>query len=290
MNIKNIDLFSISDVDQATLEQIAARAVELGQYWENRAMPQALAGARIGIIEELPGWRNPTALALGVAQMGGTAVKVTARLEGAETVEDLAGYMDNWFDLLAVRTPNLSRLRGFADALKAPVMNLRTNDNHPCEILGDLTYVLAKRGSWDGLRVAMVGPAGNIARSWFEAAEVLPIEVVQVAPTELSFPASDCGNRSRTTAELDLIKDADLIVTDCWPEDLDDETRTALAAFRIDADLLEQCRDDVLFVPCPPVTRGNEVSSCAMRHPKCHATAAKAFLMHIQNAFVEGSL
>lgn len=290
MNIKNIDLLSISDVDQATLEQIAARAVELGQYWENRDMPQALVGARIGIIEELPGWRNPTALALGVAQMGGTAVKVTARLEGAETVEDLAGYMDNWFDLLAVRTPNLSRLRGFADALKAPVMNLRTNDNHPCEILGDLAFVLAKRGSWDGLRVAMVGPVGNIARSWFEAAEVLPIEVVQVAPTELLFPASDCKNRSSTTVDPKMIKDADLIVTDCWPAGLDDEARAGLAAFRIDADLLEQCRDDVLFVPCPPVTRGNEVSSCAMRHPKCQATAAKAFLMHIQNAFVESSL
>ena len=46
--------------------------------------------------------------------MGAIAVRVTAKLESAETVEDLAGYMDNWFDLLAVRTPKLSRLNAFA--------------------------------------------------------------------------------------------------------------------------------------------------------------------------------
>ena len=46
--------------------------------------------------------------------MGAIAVRVTAKLEGAETVEDLAGYMDNWFDLLAVRAPKLSRLNAFA--------------------------------------------------------------------------------------------------------------------------------------------------------------------------------
>lgn len=233
---------------------------------------------------------HPTALALGVAQMGAIAVRVTAKLEGAETVEDLAGYMDNWFDLLAVRTPKLSRLNAFADALAAPIMNLRTNDNHPFEILGDLAFVLAERGSWDGLSVVIVGPAGNIARSWFEAAEVLPIEVVQVAPMELLFPASECGNPSSTAVNPHMIKDADLFITDCWPADLDGDAKTALAAFRIDAGLLDQCRGDILFVPCPPVTRGNEVSSCAMRHPKCHGTAAKASLTHIQNAFVESSL
>ena len=288
--MKQIDLLSISDFDLLFLEQLAARAIELGTCWKNRSMPQTLQGARIGSIEELPGWRNPTALALGVASMGGTNVKIAAKLEGAETVEDLAGYMDNWFDLLAVRTPRLSRLRTFADALDAPVMNLRTNDNHPCEILGDLTFVLSERGSWDGLRVAIVGPAGNIARSWFEAAEVLPIDVVQVAPQYLQFSADTLGARQSVADDPRLIEDADLIVTDCWPSDLSREENAALSTFRIDADLLDRCRPRVLFVPCPPVTRGEEVSSDAMCHPRCFAKPAKAFLMHLQNAFVENVL
>ncbi|WIY27187.1 hypothetical protein [Parasedimentitalea psychrophila] len=288
--MKQIDLLSLSDLDQPIVEQLAVRAIELGACWISRNMPQTLSGARVGSIAELPGWRNPTALALGVAAMGGINVNVTAKLEGAETIEDLAGYMDNWFDLMAIRTPSLPRLRAFADALDAPVMNLRTNDNHPCEVLGDLAFVLSQRGSWDGLRVAVVGPAGNIARSWFEAAETLSIEVVQVAPPSLLFSAADCGARRRTADDPRVIEDADLIVTDCWPSAPSREERDALPSFRITAVLLDRCRPDVFFIPCPPVTRGEEVAADAMRHQRCLATSAKAFLMHAQNAFVESVL
>ncbi len=285
--MKQFDLLSLSDLHQPVVEQLAARAIELEKCWNLRTMPQTLRGARVGSITELPGWRNPTALALGVTAMGGTNVSVAAMLEGSETIEDLAGYMDNWFDLLAVRTPSLSSLRAFADALNAPVMNLRTNDNHPCEVLGDLSFVLSKRGSWDDLRVAMVGPAGNIARSWFEAAETLSIEVVQVAPQNLLFSDAECGTRQSATDDPRVIEDADLIVTDCWPSSQSPEERDALASFRINAALLDRCRPDVFFIPCPPVTRGEEVTADAMRHPRCLATSAKAFLLHAQNAFVE---
>ncbi len=250
-------------------------------------MPQSLSGRRVGSIAELPGWRNPTALALGVAAMGGNCVNVTAKLEGSEPLEDLAGYLNNWFDLMAIRTPSLSRLRTFADSFDAPVMNLRTNDNHPCEILGDLSFVLAERGSWHDLRVAMVGPTGNIAKSWFEAADVLPIDVVQVAPPDLLFSAELCGARQSVTSDLRAIEDADLIITDCWPSEPSRGLKDLLASYRIDTALLERCRPDVLFIPCPPVTRGEEVTADAMRHPLCRATSAKAYLLHAQNAFVE---
>ena len=285
--MRQIDLLSISDHDRSFLEQLSLRAIKLAESWQSRTMPQTLAGARIGSIAELPGWRNPTALALGIQAMGGTCVTIDATLEGAETVRDLAGYIDNWFDLLAVRTPRLSRLQAFADALDAPVMNLRTNDNHPCEILGDLSYVLSQRGSWDGLRVAMVGPAGNIARSWFEAAEVLPIEVKQVAPPHLWVSQSEYGQPSGATDDLNAIEDAELIITDCWPPQHDIKEQDTLSEFRIDAALLNRCRPDVLFLPCPPVTRGEEVSADAMLHPRSLSKPAKAYLMHIQNAYLE---
>ncbi|ASJ73180.1 ornithine carbamoyltransferase [Granulosicoccus antarcticus] len=285
--MKQIDLLSISDLDLPTVEQLAVRAIELSEHWDNRTMPQTLTGTRIGLIAELPGWRNPTALALGVATMGGTCVTVTAKLQGAESVEDLAGYMDNWFDLLAVRTPQLSQLREFSGSLVAPVMNLRTHDNHPCEVLGDLGYVLSVRGSWDELKVAMVGPAGNIARSWVEAAAVLPIEVVQVAPPHLALSKDEFGSRSSTTNDLRVIEEADIVVTDCWPNNASNEEKEILGSLRIDSITLDRCRADVMFIPCPPVTRGEEVSIGAMKHEKCLATPAKAFLMHTQNAFVE---
>jgi len=248
-------------------------------------MPQGLHGQRVGLIAELPGWRNPTALSLGIATMGGTCVSVAARLDGAETVEDLASYMDNWFDLIAVRTPRLSQLQSFAEALKAPAMNLRTNDNHPCEVLGDLAFVMSIRASLEGLRVAVVGPAGNIATSWFEASRKMDMEIVQVTPKGFQTNAQK-RNFCEVTDDLSAIEDADLIVTDCWPPDLDESAAEAFRACQIDAHHLDRCKEGSLFVPCPPVTRGKEVSVAAMQHRNYASITAKDFLMHAQNAYL----
>ncbi|MBV6631734.1 MAG: ornithine carbamoyltransferase [Alphaproteobacteria bacterium] len=284
------DLLSLNDLTTDDCQALIARAVVLGDLWQARELPQSLQGRRIGLIAELPGWRNPTALSLGAAELGASCVNVTAGLEGAEAIADLAGYLDNWFDAIAIRTPSLDRLRSFAAAAEASVLNLRTNHNHPFETLGDLSFVHAKRGSIEGLRVAVVAAAGNIARSWLDAAEVLPIHVTQICPTEFAFTANELPSGVMTTDQKGVLAAADVIVTDCWPADIDPDQAEQFAKLRITADILDGCKQDVLFIPCPPVTRGQEVSADAMDHPCCVATQAKAFLMHAQNAFLEHAL
>ena len=74
-------------------------------------IPQSLAGVRIALIVDDTGWRNTTAFELGVKSMGGTCVPVPVSLDGAEAIEDLARYLDNWFDMIVVRTRELARLR-----------------------------------------------------------------------------------------------------------------------------------------------------------------------------------
>lgn len=285
--MKQIDFLELTDLTPSAIEDVAERALVLEEKWNGRNMPQSLSGSRIGLIEALPGWRNPTALHLGVSALGGICTPVSVRLEGAEEVEDLAGYLDNWFDLLGIRAPSLDLLKRLANALEAPVLNLRTNENHPCEVLGDLVYAKSVRGSWDGLRIAVVGPVANVVRSWSEAAKTLSIEVIQVAPESFQLRDETSGQRFSATDDLAVCESADLVITDCWPQGASEEEKRALATFRIDAKRMDRWRSDVLFVPCPPVTRGEEVSADAMVHPRCLARPAKAFLMHAQNALVE---
>jgi len=45
--------------------------------------------------------------------------------------------------------------------------------------------------------------------------------------------------------------------------------------------------EDAIFLLCPPVRRGQEVTAEAMEHPLCQSRAAKAFLLHAQNARME---
>ena len=68
------------------------------------------------------------------------------------------------------------------------------------------------------------------------------------------------------------------------------DMRAAFADLRVTADVLDRCRPDALFLPCPPVTRGEEVSADAMEHPTCRVVEAKAWLLHAQNALLVDGL
>jgi ornithine carbamoyltransferase len=50
---------------------------------------------------------------------------------------------------------------------------------------------------------------------------------------------------------------------------------------------LDAAPADVLSLPCPPVTRGEEVSVDAMEHDACHVYEAKSWLLPAQAALME---
>lgn len=281
----NRDFLEFHDLPADAVLAILERAGELGQAWRERRMPKSLEGKRIALIVDDGGWRNTTAFDLGIQAMGGIPVHAPVSLGGREAIADLAGYLDNWFDMIVIRTRELTALRELAMSAQAPVINARTRSNHPCETLGDLAYVRTKRGGIDGLKIVGVAPDANILRSWVEASIALPIEVVQVYPGDwhVGDPALINPN-FRLSTDMRQLEDADVILTDSWPSE---EAACQLSAYRISAGILDRCRPDAIFIPCPPVARGQEVTADAMAHPTCQSTAAKAFLLHAQNALME---
>jgi len=132
--------------------------------------------------------------------------------------------------------------------------------------------------------VAVVAPKGNILQSWIEAALVLPIHVTQISHP--SFYANESTERFSKMDDLSALYEADVIITDCWQAPANVEP---LGKFRVTAKMLDRCAE-VAFIPCPPVTRGQEVSAGAMGHPNCVARAAKDYLLHVQNAVLENLL
>lgn len=280
-----LDFLEFHDFSADAIAAILERAGVLAEAWRERRMPKSLEGRRAALIVDDGGWRNTTAFDLGIQSMGGICTHAPASLGGRETIADLAGYLDNWFDTIVVRTPELASLRELAAHAQAPVINARTRSNHPCETLGDLAYIGAKRGGIEGLKIVGVAPDANILRSWIEASISLPIEVVQVYPDgwHVGDPALLNDNFRRST-DMRELEDADVIFTDSWPGGVAEST---LADYRISAAVLDLCRPDAIFIPCPPVARGQEVTADAMTHAACQSTPAKAFLLHAQNALME---
>lgn len=278
------DFLAFHDLPADAVLSIIDRAGDLAEGWSKAAMPQSLKGKRVGLIVDDTGWRNTAAFDLGIQAMGGICVTVPISFNGREDIADLAGYLDNWFDLLIIRTRELSSLRALAAEMRAPVINARTKSNHPCETLGDLAYVESVRGRIDGLKIVGVAPDANILRSWVEASISLPIQVTQVYPDQWHVTDAALVNQKfRASPDMAVLLDADVIITDSWPPGPDHH----LIDYRISAALLDRMRPDAIFLPCPPVARGQEVTADAMVHPACQSRAAKAYLLHAQNALME---
>ncbi len=261
-----------------------------------RQLPQALAGRALALIWDADGFRNRVAFELGIQAMGGMAVQVPGRLDERESIEDVAAYLSNWFEAIVARARAHTQMLRLAAAARVPVINARTDYNHPCEILGDLAYARARLGRLAGLKVAFVGEATNLCHPWFEAAARLPLQVVQVCPPGYGLaPAALAELQRGAVGELAVTDDlarglrgANIIYTDCWPARPGaadyDRIAALFAPYQITPARLALADPDVLFLPCPPVHRGEEISDEAMRSPACGVYAAKAYLLHAQNA------
>jgi ornithine carbamoyltransferase len=296
------DFLRLCDRSAADLDELIQRAAHLHAAFAARTPPRTLAGRRVGFIWDAEGFRNRAAFELGVQLLAGHGVSIPGRLGEREAVDDLARYLDNWFDAVVIRTPSFHTLSQFAAAAHAPVINARTRHNHPCEILGDLAFVHAVRGSLQDLRVVFVGEASNLCHSWCEAAAVLPIHLTQVRPPGFgvqpawlaSLTPTPAGQVDQTHDLAAAIGHAEVIYTDCWPSSADHEQyqqiRSLFGPLQITAEVLAGAPADALFLPCPPVTRGQEVSVDAMQAPKCRVYQAKQWLLHAQNALLEQTL
>ena len=201
--------------------------------------------------------------------------------------------------MLVARARDHDQLCALADGMSVPVVNARTDRGHPCEILGDLQYIRRCRGTLEGLEVLFYGEVTNLCASWFEAAARFPIRATQPAPPDwlvtperlVQYKATAVGDIRTREEGSDLLDRADVLYTDCWPRTAEKSEKARIAASflpcQIPAEMVSRLHEEAFFLPCPPVTRGQEVSDEAMQSPRCRNREAKAFLLHAQNAVLE---
>ncbi|MEZ4671824.1 MAG: ornithine carbamoyltransferase [Anaerolineae bacterium] len=290
---------SLLDYSRDELIHLLDRADALRDLWLLHTMPQCLDGQQVGLWFYGQGFRNRLAFEIGAKAMGGQVSYVPGELGVHEPLEDVGHYLANWYDLLVVRTARHEDLYTLAASTPVPVINARTNSSHPCEIMGDLQFIRQRRGSLDGLKMVFVGEVTNLCMSWFEAAVRFPIHIIQVAPD--GYQAADAVLRRMNdgalgeiavSADLDAaLTGVDLIYTDCWPKVNDtlskDRIRELFLPYQITAAHVARLHEAAMFLPCPPVTRGEEVSAEAMQSRLCLNYAAKDNLLHAQNAIME---
>lgn len=290
---------SLLDYTAAELTSLLDRAHEMAGMRQRQAMPQVLSGKAIALWFYGQGFRNRVAFEIGAREMGGSVVYVPGELGVQEPIQDVAGYLQNWFSMLVIRARRHEDLLEVARRSAVPVINARTDRGHPCEIMGDLLYLRQSGHELAELKLVFVGEPSNLCMSWLEAATVLPLQVVQVCPPGFEIPAEALqALRARAVGQISITHDlrhaldgANVIYTDCWPgratPQEQAQIRTAFLPYQITVDHLTLLGPNGIFLPCPPVTRGEEVSHEAMESPLCRNHTAKNNLLHVQNAIME---
>jgi ornithine carbamoyltransferase len=283
------DFLAINDLTTDEVVNILNRADQLYEAWQNNTMPDSLKFKRIALWFWGNGFRNRIAFEIGARAMGADVSYIPGDLGIHEPIEDIGYYLNNWFNMAIIRCTSHDNLKIFSNDFTSPVINARTNYNHPCEIIGDLQFIRRDRGSIDNLKVVFVGEVTNLCMSWFEAAIRLPIHVIQVAPEEHLTSDNQFKKLNEKavgkitgTSDLESVidKSTDVIYTDCWPNDTDQvKIKKQFLPYQISIKHIKKMNPKGYFLPCPPVSRDKEVTGDSLKSELFKDYEAKEFLL-----------
>ena len=247
------------DVDDLTAEELA-HVLDLA---EQPDPPQVLAGQGVALIFEKPSLRTRNSTEMAVVQLGGHPLSIKADeidLGAREPAADVARVLARYHAVITARVFAHDTLRQMAAVSDVPVVNLLSDDAHPCQAVADLLTLRRQWGSLQGRTIAYVGDGNNVCRSLVLAAHLAGMEA-RVATPEGFEPDLDVP-LFRDPAEA--VKGADAVYTDVWAS-MGQEAeaaarRQAFAGYTVDTDLLGHAASDAVFLHCLPAHRGEEVS------------------------------
>ncbi|MGE0281629.1 MAG: ornithine carbamoyltransferase [Rhizobiaceae bacterium] len=295
MSIRHFtDLSTVSSDDlRSILSDASARKADLKAG--NRSRP--LDGKVLAMIFEKPSTRTRVSFDVGMRQLGGETIMLTAsemQLGKSETISDTAKVLSRYVDAIMIRTTQHDRLLELTEAATVPVINGLTDDTHPCQLMADIMTFEEHRGPVKGKTFAWTGDGNNVLHSMIEASARFDFNVNIAAP-EGSEPQQrfvDWARRNggavdfKKTAE-EAVTGADAIVTDCWVS-MGQEHRArghnVFMPYQVNAALMKRAKPDTLFMHCLPAHRGEEVTDEVIDGPNSVVFDEAENRLHAQKA------
>ena len=291
----------LHDFDGAALRGMLD--VAAGLKAAGRMPSRPLAGRTLAMIFEKPSTRTRVSFEVGMRQLGGDAITLSARDMQAgrgETVADTARVLSRYVDAIMLRTNDASKLHEMAEHATVPVINGLTDRSHPCQLMADVLTFEEHRGPIAGRVVAWCGPGNNVACSWIEAAARFGFTLRIASPDLLRPPAHLLDWARAQGARIEVTDDpaaavrgAACVVTDTWVSMSDDPSESRhnlLAPYQVTAALMAQAAPDALFMHCLPAHRGEEVAAEVIDGPQSVVFDGAENRLHAQKGILSWAL
>ena len=276
--LKGRDFTRVADWTGEELERTLDLADELKERQKRREQHHLLPGRTLGMIFQKPSTRTRVSFEVGIAQLGGTGLYLSAgdlQLGRGETLKDTATVLSRYLDAIMIRTFAQEDVEELARHASIPVINGLTDSAHPCQALADVMTIRERLGRLAGVMVAYLGDGNNVCASLMVAAAKLGLKFRAATPEgyEPSAEAVEIAREAATEtgATIELLADpreaaagADVLYTDVWTSMGQEEERERrlrdLAGFGIDAELVGLANEDAIVLHCLPAHYGEEIT------------------------------
>ena len=259
-----------------------AELVEILDRSESDALGQPLAGKGAALYFEKPSLRTRHSAEIAIVQLGGHPVTIRREEIGAgarEPLADISRVLAGYHALMGARV----FLHGDVEALAAPnafpIVNLLSDEAHPCQALADLLTMRQELGGLSARSVCWVGDFNNVARSLSLGAAMTGMELRLACPAGYGPSDNDLDRLAQfdctpfvTTHPAEAAKGADAVHTDVWTsmgfEAEADDRHRAFEGFQVDDDVMAAAAPGAVFMHCLPAHRGEEVSASVADGPQ----------------------
>ena len=298
--LKGRSFTRVADWDREDLLEVLDLADELKRLQRAREEHHLLPGRTLGMIFQKPSTRTRVSFEVGMFQLGGVALYLSAgdlQLGRGETIKDTAVVLSRYLDAIMIRTFAQSDVEELAAHASIPVINGLTDSSHPCQALADVLTIRERFGGFDGVKVVYLGDGNNVCASLMVACAKLGMDFVAATPSNY-LPADESIAIARAEGHsVDLVDDpvaavegAHVLYTDVWTsmgQDAEREQRLKdLAGYGIDEQLLAHAGSQAIVLHCLPAHYGEEITENVLYGPQSAVWDQAENRLHAQKALL----
>jgi N-acetylornithine carbamoyltransferase len=319
------------DLSAEDFERLLAR----GEEFRNGAESRALSGRHVGLIFFNPSLRTRVSMEIAVSRLRGTPVALSvggdawameyadgAVMDGpaAEHVKEGAGVLGRYCDILGVRSFPAGKnydedrrepvLQGFARNAGAPIVNLESPLDHPCQAMADAMTIRQKLRRVKGRRVLLTWAYHPkalpmaVPNAFLLAASRLGVELVLARPEGYDLDpeifetarrnAAASGGTLEVTADHESAYDGAAVVyakswgalADYGDPESEAARRGRLRDWRVTEERMARGKD-ALFMHCLPVRRNVVVDDEVLDGPRSIVLDEAENRLYAQQAILE---
>ena len=294
---------TLNDVRNSELERILDLSTTIKRELKNGERTPYLPGKMLAMIFEKQSLRTRVSFETGMFQLGGGSMYLGSEVGFGkrESTKDFSEVLSSMVNVIMFRAMKHQSITELARHSSCPVINGLSDQAHPCQALADVFTIREEFGKLEGLKLAWIGDANNVAVSLVRAASKLGMKISVAAPKKYQFDEKAVGKivgkKTAKGFEVELTKDpakavkgAHAVYTDVWvsmgQEAEEAERKEVFAPYRVDAALMKKARKDAIFLHCLPARRGLEVTDEVMDSPQSRVVPQAENRLHAQKGLL----